>query len=128
NAVILKPSELASLSTVALAGLADGIIPAGVLSVLTGGPELGGAIARHRQIGRISFTGSPGTALKVQAGAAESGMIKKLTFELGGKNPIVIFPDADIEQAADAAVRGMNFTRVQGQSCGSTSRLFVHED
>ena len=128
NAVILKPSELASLSTLALAGLADGVLPPGLLSVLTGGPGLGAAIAGHREIRRLSFTGSPSTALKVQAQAAASGVIKTITMELGGKNPILVLPDADVEEAARAVVRGMNFTRVQGQSCGSTSRLFVHED
>ena len=127
NAVVLKPSELASLSTLALAGLTDGVLPPGLLSVLTGGPGLGAAIAGHRDIRRLSFTGSPATALKVQAQAAASGVVKTITMELGGKNPILVLPDADVEEAARAVVRGMNFTRVQGQSCGSTSRLFVHE-
>jgi acyl-CoA reductase-like NAD-dependent aldehyde dehydrogenase len=53
--------------------------------------------------------------------------MKTLSFELGGKNPIVVFPDTDVEEAASAIVRGMNYTRVQGQSCGSTSRLVIHE-
>jgi acyl-CoA reductase-like NAD-dependent aldehyde dehydrogenase len=59
---------------------------------------------------------------------AESGVIKSVTYELGGKNPIIVFRDADLDAAARAVVRGMNFTRVQGQSCGSTSRLLVHRD
>lgn len=126
NAVVLKPSELASLSALALAQLADDLLPSGLLSVLTGGPVLGQAIAAHPTLRRLSFTGSVATALKISAAAAGSGVVKTTTFELGGKNPIIVFPDADLEAAADAVVRGMNFTRVQGQSCGSTSRLIVH--
>ena len=126
NAVILKPSELTPISALALAELCDGLIPPGVVSVLTGRGGLGAAIAEHPEIRRVSFTGSIRTALKVSEGAARSGSIKTLTFELGGKNPIIVFPDVDLDRAADAVVRGMNFRRVQGQSCGSTSRLFAH--
>ena len=76
---------------------------------------------------RLSFTGSTATALRIQAAAAASGRIKTFTFELGGKNPIVVCPDVDVNEVAGAIVRGMNYTRVQGQSCGSTSRLVIHE-
>jgi acyl-CoA reductase-like NAD-dependent aldehyde dehydrogenase len=127
NAVILKPSELAPLAALALAEISDDLLPPGVLSVLTGGPALGAAIARSPRIRRLSFTGSVATGLKVSQEAAESGIIKTLTLELGGKNPIIICDDADLDAAANAVVRGMNFSRVQGQSCGSTSRLLVHE-
>jgi acyl-CoA reductase-like NAD-dependent aldehyde dehydrogenase len=127
NAVILKPSELAPLGALAIAQLADGLLPPGVLSVLAGGPALGAAIVSDPRIRRLSFTGSLATGLKVSAGAAASGVIKTITLELGGKNPIIVCEDADLDAAADAVVRGMNFTRVQGQSCGSTSRLLVHE-
>ncbi|MEA2535919.1 MAG: betaine-aldehyde dehydrogenase [Chloroflexota bacterium] len=128
NVVILKPSELAPLGALAMAGLASDIFPPGVLSVLTGGPGLGRAIAAHPVIRRLSFTGSVATGLAVMRETAESGVIKSVTYELGGKNPIIVFPDADLDAAARAVVRGMNFTRVQGQSCGSTSRLLVHRD
>lgn len=128
NAVILKPSELAPLGPLALGELAADLLPPGLLSVLVGGPALGAAIARHPDLRRLSFTGSVATALKIAQGTVESGVIKNVTYELGGKNPMLVFPDADLDLAAAAAVRGMNFTRVQGQSCGSTSRLFVHED
>jgi acyl-CoA reductase-like NAD-dependent aldehyde dehydrogenase len=66
------------------------------------------------------------TGLRIQRTVADSGRVKAITYELGGKNPIVVFPDADPAEAGDATVRGMNFMRVQGQSCGSTSRLLVH--
>lgn len=126
NCVILKPSELAPLATLAIAELSAGIVPEGVIAVVVGGPATGSALVRHAAIRRLSFTGSTATALRIQAAAADSGHIKTLTFELGGKNPIVVFPDVDLDEAAAAVVRGMNYTRVQGQSCGSTSRLVVH--
>ncbi|HXG39936.1 MAG TPA: aldehyde dehydrogenase family protein, partial [Candidatus Limnocylindrales bacterium] len=127
NCVVLKPSELAPLATLAIAELASGLLPDGVVGTVVGGPATGAALVRHPSVARISFTGSTRTALQIQAEAAESGRIKTLSFELGGKNPIVLFPDVDLDEAAASVVRGMNFTRVQGQSCGSTSRLLVHE-
>jgi acyl-CoA reductase-like NAD-dependent aldehyde dehydrogenase len=127
NCVVLKPSELAPLSALVLAEFARGILPEGVVSVVLGGPSSGEALVRHPAIQRISFTGSTVTALRIQATAAGSGRIKALTFELGGKNPLIVCPDVDLDEAATAAVRGMNFTRVQGQSCGATSRVLVHE-
>ena len=126
NCVIIKPSELAPLSTLAIAELSAGLVPDGVVNVVVGGPQTGAAIARHPAIGRITFTGSTPTALKIQAEAAASGHLKAFTFELGGKNPIVVFPDVDHDEVAAAIVRGMNYSRVQGQSCGSTSRLVIH--
>ena len=126
NCVIIKPSELAPLGALAVGELTAGLFPDGVVSVVTGGPATGEALIRHPQIGRITFTGSTATALRIQAAAADSGHIKTLTFELGGKNPIIVFPDVDVDEVAGAIVRGMNYTRVQGQSCGSTSRLVIH--
>jgi acyl-CoA reductase-like NAD-dependent aldehyde dehydrogenase len=126
NCVVLKPSELAPLAPLAIAELTSGLLPDGVVSVVAGGPETGAALVRHPDVLRLSFTGSTATALRIQAAAAASGRIKTLTFELGGKNPIVVFPDVDLDETATAIVRGMNYTRVQGQSCGSTSRLVIH--
>ena len=126
NAVVLKPSELAPLSALAIAELTAGILPDGLVNVVVGGPATGAALVAHPAIERLSFTGSTATALRIQAAAAASGRIKTLSFELGGKNPIVVFDDVDLDDAADAVIRGMNFTRVQGQSCGSTSRLIAH--
>jgi acyl-CoA reductase-like NAD-dependent aldehyde dehydrogenase len=82
----------------------------------------------HPGVLRITFTGSVPTGERVQRAATAAGRFKSLTLELGGKNPMIVFPDADPKEAADGVVRGMNFTRVQGQSCGSTSRLLVHQD
>ncbi len=127
NCVVMKPSELAPIATLAIAELTAGLLPDGVVSIVVGGPATGDAIVRHRRIQRISFTGSTPTALRIQASAAASGHLKALSFELGGKNPIVVFPDVDRDEVAAAIVRGMNYTRVQGQSCGSTSRLVIHD-
>jgi len=127
NTVVLKPSELAPLAPLAIAELSAGLLPDGVVNVVVGGPATGSALVRHPGVLRLSFTGSTATALRIQAAAADSGRVKTLSFELGGKNPIVVFDDVDIDETAAAIVRGMNFTRVQGQSCGSTSRLVVHE-
>jgi acyl-CoA reductase-like NAD-dependent aldehyde dehydrogenase len=127
NCVIIKPSELAPLSPLLIAELSAGIVPDGVINVVVGGPATGAAIAAHRSILRITFTGSTPTALRIQAAAAASGRVKSMTFELGGKNPIVVFPDVDLDETATAIVRGMNYARVQGQSCGATSRLIIHE-
>jgi acyl-CoA reductase-like NAD-dependent aldehyde dehydrogenase len=127
NTVILKPSELAPLGTLAIAELTAGLFPDGVVNAVVGGPTTGAALVAHPGVLRISFTGSTATALLIQAAAAASGRVKTLSFELGGKNPIVVFPDVDLDEVAAAIVRGMNYTRVQGQSCGSTSRLVIHE-
>ena len=126
NCVVIKPSELAPLSALAIGELTAGLVPDGVVAVVPGGPATGAAIVSHPDVRRISFTGSTSTALRIQGAAAASGHIKTLTFELGGKNPIIVFPDVDVDEASQAIVRGMNFTRVQGQSCGSTSRLIIH--
>ena len=95
--------------------------------MITGyGRDAGDALVAHPAVRRLAFIGLAETGRAIQARAASVG-VKTMTLELGGKNPIVIFPDADLDKAVDGAVRGMNFT-FQGQSCGSTSRLMVHRD
>ena len=126
NTVVLKPAHQTPLSALRLGQLAAESLPEGVLRVVTGGAATGSALVRHPEVRRIGFTGSVPTALAIQADAARSGTIKRLSFELGGKNPLIVLPDADLDVVAKAAVDGMNLTRVGGQSCGSTSRLFVH--
>jgi betaine-aldehyde dehydrogenase len=127
NCVILKPSEFTSLSALAMAQDLARLFPPGVVQILTGlGQEVGDALVRHPGIGRIAFIGSAATGRRIQASAATAA-VKTVTLELGGKNPIVVFPDADLDLAVEGAIRGMNFTW-QGQSCGSTSRLLVHRD
>jgi betaine-aldehyde dehydrogenase len=125
NAVILKPSEHTSLSTLKFAELAAELLPDGVLSVITGtGAQAGNALVEHPRVPRIAFTGGVPTGRAILRSAAEH--IKHVSLELGGKNPMVVFPDVDPAQAAAAAVAGMNLRRSTGQSCQSTSRLLVH--
>jgi acyl-CoA reductase-like NAD-dependent aldehyde dehydrogenase len=127
NSVIIKPSEHTSMSALAIAADLRRLFPAGTVQILSGlGTEVGDALVRHPGIRRIAFIGSAATGRRVQASAAAAS-VKTVTLELGGKNPIVVFPDADLDLAVEGAIRGMNFTW-QGQSCGSTSRLLVHRD
>ena len=126
NAVILKPPETAPLSALRMAELFAGLLPPGVLNVVVGdGPAAGRAVARHPAVRRIGFIGSDVTGRSVQRDAADAG-VKDVTLELGGKNALIAFPDADPAQVAAGAVAGMNFVRSAGQSCGSTSRLLLH--
>ncbi len=127
NAVIVKPPETSPLSALLLAEVARECLPAGIFNIVTGlGGVVGDAIIRHPDVKRIAFIGSTKTGRAIQKAAAETG-VKNVTLELGGKNPMIVLPDADVDAAAKAAISGMNFAW-QGQSCGSTSRLLVHED
>jgi betaine-aldehyde dehydrogenase len=124
NTVIIKPPEQASLSTIRLIEILEGVFPAGVLNCVTGGRETGAMLAGHPDVQSVALIGSVQAGKAVLRAAADS--FKHTLLELGGKNAMVVFPDADFEQAVAGAVRGMNFTWC-GQSCGSTSRLFVHD-
>jgi betaine-aldehyde dehydrogenase len=124
NTVIIKPPYQAPLSAYRLMELLDGILPPGVLNIVTGGTECGQALVAHPMVPRISLIGSVPTGRAVAKLAAEQ--LKHVTLELGGKNACIVYPDADLKRAIAGAVAGMNFTWC-GQSCGSTSRLFVHE-
>lgn len=126
NTVILKPADATPLSALRFAELISDLLPAGSVNVVTGdGATTGAAIVSHPGVPRIAFTGSVATGRAVLRGAAEH--IKSVTLELGGKNPLIIFPDIDVERVAIATVDAMNFRRGQGQSCGSPSRVYVHE-
>ena len=129
NTVVVKAPDQTPVSPLEVAYLAAEVLPAGVLTVLTGdGPTTGATLVEHPGVRRIGFTGRRETGLKVMAAAAASGVLKHVTAELGGKNPLLVFPDADPAYVAEQAVMGMNFESSQGQSCGSTSRLFVPAD
>jgi betaine-aldehyde dehydrogenase len=126
NCVILKPSEHTSLSAVRLSELMTDVFPPGVVSVLTGyGAEVGQAIVDHPGIPRVAFIGSVETGKRIYSAAAS--LIKTVTLELGGKNAMIVFPDAPVAAAGKAAARGMNLSVTAGQSCGAISRLLVHE-
>jgi len=123
NALVLKPSPYTPLATLRLAELAFEHFPAGVFNVLAGGNPLGQWMSEHPGIDKISFTGSIATGRRVMASA--SGSLKRLTLELGGNDPAIILPDADIEAIAqglfDAAFVNC------GQVCMAIKRLYVHE-
>ena len=123
NCVVIKGSEQAPLSSLRLGELCEGLFPPGVVNIIAGDGTTGAALVRHPDVRRIGFVGSVPTGRAIAKEAAAG--LKRLSLELGGKNPIIIFPDADPKAAASAAIKGMNMNR-QGQSCSSTSRVFVH--
>jgi betaine-aldehyde dehydrogenase len=125
NAVIVKPPEQAPLSSLHLAELLDGLLPPGVFNVVPGGREVGATLASHPGIAKVALIGSVPTWRGVMRAAADT--IKPVMLELGGKNALIAYPDADPDEVADATIAGMNFTWC-GQSCGSTSRAFLHRD
>ena len=127
NTLILKAPDQAPLSTLRFAELAAEVLPPDVLIAISGrGAVSGRAIVRHPLVRRIGFIGSSTTGRSIQRDAADAG-VKHVTLELGGKNAQIVFSDADLDAAAAGAVAGMNFTASAGQSCGSTSRLLLHE-
>jgi phenylacetaldehyde dehydrogenase len=122
--VVLKPAELTPLTALRLGELIQAIgFPPGVVNIVTGlGHEAGQAIVDHPGVDKISFTGSTVVGKAILALAA--GNLKRVALELGGKSPVFIFPDADLDCAMDAAARGI-FGNT-GQVCAAGSRLFVH--
>ena len=124
NTVVMKPPEQAPLSALRLAELIGGILPPGVFNVVPGGREAGSALTTHRDVAMIALIGSVPTGRAVMKAAADT--LKPVMLELGGKNALIAYPDADPDEVAAGVVGGMNFTWC-GQSCGSTSRAFIHE-
>ncbi|WP_051791189.1 aldehyde dehydrogenase family protein [Amycolatopsis jejuensis] len=123
-AVILKPAEETPLSALRLGQLVtEAGLPPGVVNVLTGyGHEAGAALAEHPGVNKVAFTGSTEVGKRV-LGAAR-GNLKRVTLELGGKSPNIVFDDADLDIAIPFAAQGIFFH--QGQCCNAGSRLFVH--
>lgn len=125
NAVIIKPPVQAPLYALRLAELIDGLLPEGVFSVLPGGTEAGAALAEHKGVDKVTLIGSVTAGKAVMRSASDT--LKPVLLELGGKNALIGYPDSDPDRLADAIVAGMNFGWC-GQSCGSTSRAFLHVD
>ncbi|WP_225185786.1 aldehyde dehydrogenase family protein [Bradyrhizobium sp. NBAIM01] len=130
NTLVLKPAEDAPLAVIKVAELAADLFPAGVFNVVTGtGIEAGAPLSNHPDVSKISFTGSAEVGKLVAHAAADR--IAKVTLELGGKSPCVVYPDAATPEQLDACatnvINAMRFAR-QGQSCTAGSRLFVHRD
>lgn len=125
NALIIKPPDQAPLSALRLTELAEDLFPPGVWNVVPASREAARHLAGHPDVAKVALIGSVGAGRAVMRAAAET--VKPLLLELGGKNALIAFPDADPDEVAGTVVAGMNFTWC-GQSCGSTSRAFLHAD
>ena len=124
NTVIVKSAEEAPLAVLRACQVMNRILPAGVLNILSGdGPGAGAPLVAHKGVNKVTFTGSVETGRIVYKAAAEK--LIPVTLELGGKSPMIVMGDADLDKAVAGAVVGMRFTR-QGQSCTAASRIFVH--
>jgi len=122
NTVVLKPSEQTPLTALRLAELADGLFPAGVLNILFGrGPSVGTPLVTHPKVRMVSLTGSIPTGANIIASTAES--VKRMHMELGGKAPVIIFDDADIDAAVEG-IRTFGFYNA-GQDCTAACRIYA---
>jgi betaine-aldehyde dehydrogenase len=125
NAMIFKPSDVTPLSALKLAEILKlAGLPDGVFNVLQGAAETGSALVKHPDVAKVSITGSVATGKKVALSAAET--LKSVTLELGGKSPLIIFADADLDQAVAGAMMGNFYS--SGQVCSNGTRVFVHRD
>ena len=122
NTVVLKPAEQTPLTALRLGELAiEAGFPAGVINILTGGPATGEAIVEHPGIDKIAFTGSTAVGKEIMRGAADT--LKRVTLELGGKSPNIVFADSDIDNAVKGAISGIFYGK--GEVCNAGSRLFL---
>jgi len=122
NTVILKPAEQTPLTTLRFGELAiEAGLPPGVLNIVTGGPETGKALVKHPGIDKIAFTGSTAVGKEIMRGAADT--LKRVTLELGGKSPNIVFADSDLDSAVKGAINGIFYGK--GECCNAGSRLFV---
>jgi betaine-aldehyde dehydrogenase len=128
NTIVLKPAETTPLSTLRLAELAGEIYPAGVLNVITGAGDTGEMIVRHPDVDMVSITGSVASGRKVAVAAADT--LKKVHLELGGKAPVVVFDDADLEAAVEGIAGAAYYNA--GQDCTAATRVLagpgLHDD
>jgi len=125
NSMIFKPSEETPHGALKLAEIFfEAGVPAGVFNVVQGDGEVGAWLTTHNEISKVSFTGEVGTGKKVMAAAATN--LKEATMELGGKSPLIVFSDADLDDAVSAAMLGNFYT--QGEVCTNATRVFVQKD
>jgi betaine-aldehyde dehydrogenase len=124
NSVVMKSPDQAPLSILRLAELVGDIFPPGVMNFLCGGLECGEAMGRHPLVRKVTLIGGVPTGKAVMKTASDN--LKPVLLELGGKNALIGYPDASREKLVNGIIAGMNFTW-SGQSCGSTSRVFLHE-
>lgn len=124
NTVVLKPAEFTSLTALAFAELCrEAGLPSGVVNIVTGDGETGAKLISHSDVDKVAFTGSTEVGREIRRVTADSS--KRLTLELGGKSPFIIFDDADLDSAVEGLVNGIWFN--QGEVCCAGSRLLVHE-
>lgn len=123
NTLVLKPSEYTPLSTLRMGEIAAGVLPAGVLNVVSGGRDLGRWISEHEGIDKIAFTGSVATGRRVMASAATN--LKRITLELGGNDAAIVLDDADPKTVAPALFQAAFIN--SGQICMAIKRLYVHD-
>jgi aldehyde dehydrogenase (NAD+) len=124
NTVVLKPAEETPLSALKLMGEIDDLLPDGVVNVVTGfGPDAGAPLTEHPEVRKLAFTGSTAVGKQVMKAAADR--VADVTLELGGKSPIVVHDDADLEQAVRTITMAIFYNT--GECCTAGSRLFVHE-
>ena len=124
NAVIIKNSEQAPISSLKFCELLDGLFPDGLINVVTGGADAGSFLVKHPLVKRIAVISSVQTGIAIAKDAAP--LLKNISLELGGKNPLIVFDDADIDFAVDLTIKGMRFD-TKGESCSSPSRILVHQ-
>lgn len=125
NTVVLKPAEQTPLTAMLLGKLLDEVgVPPGVVNIVTGYGDTGAALSSHPDVDKVAFTGSTDVGKKIVESA--KGNLKKVSLELGGKSPNIVFADADIPSAVAGALQG--FTLNSGQACEAGTRVYVHED
>jgi len=125
NTVVIKSAEEAPFAVLRATEIMNTILPPGVLNMVSGdGPTTGAALVRHPHVAKVTFTGSVETGKEVYKNSSEK--LVPVTLELGGKSPMIVCDDVDLEKAVEGALTSMRFTR-QGQSCTAASRIFVHE-
>jgi acyl-CoA reductase-like NAD-dependent aldehyde dehydrogenase len=124
NAVVVKPSEFTPLSVLALIKVINEELPEGLLTVVSGGRDVGARLAEHPAIGKIMFTGSTATGKAIIKSSAET--VKRLTLELGGNDAGIVLPDADPKAIAEGLFWGAFINT--GQTCAALKRLYVHDD
>ncbi len=124
NAVVVKPSEYTPLSVLALARVLNEELPEGLLTVVSGGRDVGARLANHPAIGKIMFTGSTTTGKAIIRSSADT--VKRLTLELGGNDAGIVLPDADPKAIAEGLFWGAFINT--GQTCAALKRLYVHDD
>src|SRR5712692_6639997 len=124
NTVVLKPAEFTPLTALAFAEICQDVgLPAGVVNIVTGDGSTGEALVKHPDVDKIAFTGSTEVGRAIRKATAQSH--KKISLELGGKSPFIIFEDADLDSAVEGLVDGIWLN--QGQVCCAGSRLLMQE-